>query len=63
VFNPWACPNVICSSPFPCLRQAITGNSGQSLPSQVLRFVESNTAGGQIQGGVDSPRTRKEAQR
>lgn len=28
------CPNVICSSRFQCLRQAITGNSGQSLPPQ-----------------------------
>jgi hypothetical protein len=28
-------------SPFPCLHQAITGNSGQSLLPQVLRFVGS----------------------
>ena len=54
-----ACPNVICLSPFPCLNQATTGNSGQSLPPRYCVSSEASATVGQISDSLDAPRTRE----
>ena len=41
LISPQAVPQRHLFEPFPCLHQAITGSSGQSLPPPVLRFVGS----------------------
>jgi hypothetical protein len=55
------CPNVSFLSRFPCLRQAITGNSGQSLPLQCCASPEAVATLRIDVFRCGAPCTRKEA--
>ena len=55
------CPNVICLSPFPCLHQAIRGNSGQFRPRQCCFSSEAAATLRPDAVRCSAPRTREEA--